>query len=319
MKHLERDREHPRSASAARRFALGAIADDGIVLDLVTGNTYRARASALVAFRELARGRGVGSAADALAREYDVPRERALADVRALIARSMTSPAKEERPVSFEAVKNGFVMSMSGRRVLRADDETGRVSGKHTPDILRAAAPHVLTLQGHTVLHAAAVSGPSGVIAFVGPSGVGKSTLARTFAQEGYGPVSDDLVVLGPRRRVILDAERALRDWTKIAGRRPLSPLAGAHRRTAPLAKVFVVTRGARGSPPAITPLRGGDAISALLENAFVEIPDRTVWRRALAGSTRLAAAELVGRLRIPHGLGAMARAVRSIAPRLRA
>lgn len=56
--------------------------------------------------------------------------------------------------------------------------------------------PRVLSLGEKLVLHGAVVAGADAVIALVGESGRGKSTLAAHFWQAGYEVLSDDCVVL---------------------------------------------------------------------------------------------------------------------------
>ena len=58
--------------------------------------------------------------------------------------------------------------------------------------------PLVLSKQGKLVFHASAVETPNGAIAFVAESGRGKSTLAASFAVNGYRLLSDDGLVLEP-------------------------------------------------------------------------------------------------------------------------
>jgi hypothetical protein len=56
----------------------------------------------------------------------------------------------------------------------------------------------LLTLRGHTVLHASAVDVAGRALAFVGPSGRGKSTLAALLCLEGATLVTDDVLVVEP-------------------------------------------------------------------------------------------------------------------------
>jgi hypothetical protein len=53
-----------------------------------------------------------------------------------------------------------------------------------------------LRLRGITCLHASALAAGDRAIALVGPAGVGKSTLAATFAKRGHPVISDDVVAL---------------------------------------------------------------------------------------------------------------------------
>jgi hypothetical protein len=65
--------------------------------------------------------------------------------------------------------------------------------------LLDQVLPLVLSKRGALVLHASAVAVPQGVIAFVGETGRGKSTLAASMAQRGCGLVTDDCLVLRER------------------------------------------------------------------------------------------------------------------------
>ncbi|AVP99780.1 hypothetical protein C7S18_22535 [Ahniella affigens] len=54
----------------------------------------------------------------------------------------------------------------------------------------------LLATKGLFALHASAISGPFGLDLLLGPSGQGKSTLARVASQQGWARYADDLVVL---------------------------------------------------------------------------------------------------------------------------
>jgi hypothetical protein len=71
---------------------------------------------------------------------------------------------------------------------------TPEVTVRHL--LLDQVIPLVLSRRERIVLHASAVLTRHGVIAFVGESGQGKSTLAASFAREGCALVSDDCLVL---------------------------------------------------------------------------------------------------------------------------
>ena len=63
-------------------------------------------------------------------------------------------------------------------------------------DLVGVVLPYALHRDGAWCIHASAVQTPTGVIAFVAPSGTGKSTLATVCVQAGCALVSDDVVVL---------------------------------------------------------------------------------------------------------------------------
>jgi hypothetical protein len=56
--------------------------------------------------------------------------------------------------------------------------------------------PLVLSTRGHFLLHASAVVTPTGIAAFAGETGMGKSTLATSFAASGCPLITDDCLHL---------------------------------------------------------------------------------------------------------------------------
>ncbi len=67
-------------------------------------------------------------------------------------------------------------------------------------DLIGVVLPYALHRDGAWCIHASAVQTPDGVIAFVAPSGTGKSTLALACMQAGCALVADDVVVLRESR-----------------------------------------------------------------------------------------------------------------------
>ena len=63
-------------------------------------------------------------------------------------------------------------------------------------------AAFILTLRGTTILHASAVAIEARALAFVGPSGRGKSTVAALLCVEGADLVTDDVLAVRPTRPV---------------------------------------------------------------------------------------------------------------------
>lgn len=265
------------------RFAIAAIADEAIVLDLRSGDLFRASGPALLVVRKLARG--VDAAAKALVHEYDVPLAVAKADVRALVAKLSR---KKARSRTFVATKRGYVAPFG-----LAIDRRGRIVPEE-PAIRRVLAPHALALAGERILHASAVETKRGVVAFLGPSGIGKTTIARARPEP---TISEDLVVLRDAN-VVRDGEARVHAFASLDG--------GG---TLPLRAIFVVERGKSLSTE---PLEGARAVAALFANAFVELPDAGVWIRALATCRALAARGIVHRLVVPEGLARARRALRA-------
>jgi hypothetical protein len=117
----------------------------------------------------------------------------------------------------------------------------------------RFVLPMMLQAYGAEALHASAVLGVRGVVAFCGEAGVGKSTLAYLLGRRGFQPWADDTVVLtgeGGRFHVQdlpfgfrLDPEVRAR-WTAVPGE-------GDRRTAAPLGAVAILERVAEGASAA--------------------------------------------------------------------
>lgn len=95
-----------------------------------------------------------------------------------------------------------FDLSPDGHQIVhRAPAVVDR--GAVSLDIIGVVLPYALHRDGAWCVHASAVQTPSGVIAFVGQRGTGKSTLAAACVQAGCALVADDVVVLRDTTRGI--------------------------------------------------------------------------------------------------------------------
>ena len=298
------------------RFALASVdGEDGVLLDLLTGEFYRVDCAGVVACVALAEGAGVSGAAAAIVRKFAVTHAQAESDVRALLS-SLARPARRRRPkqpVIFRAAENGFAMFVGRRHALDVERATGRVETRRSdPARLRLVAPHVLALQGHAVLHASAALLGRKIVAFMGPSGAGKTTIANMLRSLGAPRVSRDLVVLADTQRAFRYGEASIATWSRRSARViHASPLEAALRGPAvTVGAILIVERSSAQSALRIDELGGAAAIAALLENAFVELPDPRVWRAALITCGALAARGLVRRAQVPEGRAALRRAL---------
>jgi hypothetical protein len=108
-------------------------------------------------------------------------------------------------------------------------DEEGRNVWASTPEgatdedtgtyLLGPILGFVLRLRGVVCLHASAVEGREGALAFVGPAGAGKSSIAAAFSQRGHRVLTDDV---GALRRIagkvhVLPAYPRIRLWPDAA------------------------------------------------------------------------------------------------------
>ena len=179
--------------------------------------------------------------------------------------------------------------------------------------------PLLLSLRGEQVFHGGAIAVGNQAIAFLGPSGRGKSTLTTAFARRGHAFLGDDclhLDVSGPRVRVHPHAAQ-LRLWEDSASALgegaevyvPGSPkprlLAGENLphcdRVRPLACVFLLGEDEICVPriEAVSPLH---QLIGWTGNAFVlDIKNSAVLRRNLAAAARVVSKVPMRRLDYPR------------------
>jgi hypothetical protein len=86
----------------------------------------------------------------------------------------------------------------------RRDVEVCPVQGTTPSSLFSYYAVYILGFLLHhrefLTLHASAVEVDGGVVAFIGPKGMGKSTTASVFYERGHRVLSDDMVACRPRR-----------------------------------------------------------------------------------------------------------------------
>ena len=189
-------------------------------------------------------------------------------------------------------------VSRDGDRIVCAASRAlPRVTLRHL--LLDQVLPLVLHLRGRLALHASAVHIPwFGAIAFVGPAGAGKSTLAAALALRGCPMVADDCLVFAQSRdlvevvpgypgvRLWPDAARSLRidagGDSRVAHytHKQRAPLGRGrfHADVTPLRALFVLGRRRRaGQPSRMRTLGGRDRIMSLVPYAWViDVADPT-------------------------------------------
>jgi hypothetical protein len=138
----------------------------------------------------------------------------------------------------------------------------------------RAVLPMALQVLGRDVLHASAVLGRCGVIAFCAVSETGKSTVAYALGRRGYRLWADDALAFRLDEGAVtavplafsLRLRRATSEFYGVDGEAGVVEPAAAERLTA----VCVLERSAAagdGSP--VERLRSADAFSAVLPHAY--------------------------------------------------
>jgi hypothetical protein len=136
---------------------------------------------------------------------------------------------------------------------------TGGVPTAVVADVfVRVLQPIILQALGRQALHASAVLGTTGVLAFCGVGRSGKSTLAYALGQEGFHQAADDALVIEPAeaaiRAYLLPFVPGLREASRqhFDQRPGLQGLLSPARLTewAPLRAVFVLRQDASLSQP---------------------------------------------------------------------
>lgn len=183
--------------------------------------------------------------------------------------------------------------------------------------------PRVLTHCSRLVLHAGCVAAAGGALAFLGESGVGKSTLCAALARTGSPLLSDDAIVAletasgfdavstYPGLRLLPDPLDALfgpsargdavAHYTK---KRRVNPNADAIELVPgplPLRALYVLAEGPR---VAVDPLEGTGAFLALVRSSFLlHLADRERSREQFERLSALSDAVPVRRLAYPRDL----------------
>jgi hypothetical protein len=318
------------------------IEPGGLLLDLASGALLQLNAAAAFIWRLHLDGAPIGDTAAALAARYGISAARAHDDVVAAIqagaAEAGAAPATELR---YERAPGGYVFKRAGRPLLEIDGDGRQVAraaaGALTPaearDAAFSVAPKLLSLRGHTVLHASAVVVGGGAVALAGASGAGKTTTARALVRAGATPVCEDKLLLlagagaggGDVVEAPLHAEAAMRAWAEAAAAELVAAgtascdglEAAAAGPAAVVREIGLLDAAARAAgEPAATPLSRLAAAGALFRHSFYGSDAADDWRRQLDAAARLARAVDACDLRLPEGLGPLAAAAARIAAR---
>ncbi|NIM27202.1 MAG: hypothetical protein GTO67_14755 [Gammaproteobacteria bacterium] len=116
-------------------------------------------------------------------------------------------------PIALGGGADGFRMRYEDGTDFVIDRRGTRIwASWHEPMTLEDTAVYLLgpvlafalRLRGVTCLHASAVVVDAGVVALVGPSGVGKSTTVAAFAERGFAVLCDDTLALEERESDVI-------------------------------------------------------------------------------------------------------------------
>jgi len=192
---------------------------------------------------------------------------------------------------------------------------------------LNQVLPLALSRQFRMVLHASAVQFEEGAIAFVGPSGLGKSTLAASFSSNGCGFLTDDGLEIeaGKQGFVVNPSHPSIRLWEDSRTalfpnsnpREPAADNAPKYRLLAgeevlhcnepcPLRLVYFLTHEAVKTVE-INPVKGREAMLSLVRNCFLlDIEEREMLTRQFGKLSVLARAPIFFQLNYPRSYEAL-------------
>jgi hypothetical protein len=224
-----------------------------------------------------------------------------------------------------------FVVSRDGGRIECSSSASGVSASAIRHLVLDQVFPLVLNLRGRESIHATAILTRRGVCAFTGPAGAGKSTLAASFAKDGFITIADDCLGLMdageiraipgyPGLRLWSDAARELgiddgdgmREVYAAGKSRILGKMSeGFPTRPQPLARIFKIERPQPDEPglsaPAIEPISPGEKFIQLISATFpLDIGDREMLARHFRFVREIVSRVPFKRLRIPNDHAAL-------------
>ncbi len=217
-------------------------------------------------------------------------------------------------------------MRLPGVAVFGYDPERDEVtavadSGRSRPEVAeayrRVVLPMIQQARRSQVLHASGVRAASGVVAFCGTSGTGKSTVAYGLSRRGYPLWGDDAVCFATSERgmesIPLPFDLLLRAPTASFFDSTSGSLTSPQSKSDPteavrLGAVCVLRPDERssssGSPVRIAALASAEAFTATLQHAYsLGLSDTDQRARLVDNYLELAATTPVYDVRFGHGL----------------
>lgn len=184
--------------------------------------------------------------------------------------------------------KVGAFMVKGGReiiidRIQGVEDEVLRLI------ILGQAMAVLLHQRGYLILHAGAIEVEGGVVAFLGASGSGKSTMIAALNSLGYGLVADDVVAVdvdNMGNAMVFSAIPQIKLWPETAGilgnrpeemprvhpqleKRVLRRIPGFKQASYPLRLLYVIAEGT-GTDPEFEPIPSQEALLELVRYSYI-------------------------------------------------
>lgn len=316
------------------RYVLIDVPPGGLLLDRQSGLMLELNAAATRAWAMYLAGDPHEVIVSRFAAHFRIPEETARADVTRTLRE--LPPTDEPAPPSefrYQRSDGNYVFSRNGEALFVVDERGEQISspiaGRLAPAAVRALlfglSPKLLSLRGHTVLHASAVAIDGRGIAFSGHSGAGKTTTAHALVHAGAALICEDKLVLHRNAaglEVFAATEMALQSWAEaatvelIAGKGvscaaldaiPAGPSARLH-------EIGLVSAGRRETSRQIkaVPLSALQAAGAIFNNSFHGSDAPEHWVRQLRTAAVIAQNCESYELSMPNGLDPLASATAS-------
>ncbi len=167
---------------------------------------------------------------------------------------------------------------------------------------------HLMIERRREFLHAGAVRIDDGAVAFVGPCGVGKSTMVEHFLRRGHGLLTDDKlgIVRNPGRVVGVPG---IPFYCADPAKQRVDHAADFVERPLPLRAVYLLEPAGPAASPRIEPVRPVAAAYALARRCELQVPSPVrealglpaPWTQAIALGADLAGCVAVRRLAVPR------------------
>lgn len=189
--------------------------------------------------------------------------------------------------ITFHRVGDSYVLRFAGLAQFRISAHGHRVHCEALQDVPEPLLPQlwnqvlplVTNAQRATVLHAGAVEVDQGAIAFMGPTGRGKSTLTAALASEGYRFLADDALQVGVSaagEAFAAPGQPHLRLWRDDPTAKSLIHAGPRHPhcdQQRPLSAIYLLGESA-GAQPSFERVRPSASLLELLQNSFLLDPE---------------------------------------------
>lgn len=253
------------------------------------------------------------------------------------------------RWLEFFRIRKGYLLRFPGLGDFELSTDGQVIQGWPVPEASAAMFEHLyrnqvvplaLSRQGRLVLHASAVETELGAIAFAGPTGFGKSTLAASFASTGSRFLTDDGLPIGwdgehlaalpgdPSIRLLDDSCQAILGGTEGANDSPdhggktrflAGPRTPHADRPLPLLAIFFLSQGG-ADEPTIESVSPAHAVMALVRNSFLlDVEESEHLATHFSAISRIATLPIHRSLDYPRDFAELPRVREAIAAHLRA